>query len=75
MALSPLLDRGGFSGRTTFAESHFVEFDRVQKGRRSIALCGDWCDERDISAEPTCHLCRVALAQTADDLFGKKEIW
>ena len=52
------------------ADTHFVEFDRVQSGRQSIALCGDWTDEVDISGTPTCAECRRRLAFTAEDMFG-----
>lgn len=50
--------------------SHFVEFDRIHRGRKSIAVCGDWTDERDISNDPTCPECIAELAKTADDVFG-----
>lgn len=50
--------------------SCYVEFDRIRPGRKSIALCGDWCDEADISGEPDCPECQRLLLQTADDLFG-----
>lgn len=52
--------------------SCFVEYDRLRPGRKSIALCGDWCDERDISATPTCPSCRAALLLTAEDVFGSE---
>ena len=48
----------------------YVEWDRIQHGRKSIGLCGDWVDEVDISNEPTCQECQRRLAQTAEELFG-----
>ena len=50
--------------------SCYVEYDRIQHGRKSLSLCGEWTHERDISADPTCPLCRAELAKTADDVFG-----
>lgn len=52
--------------------SHFVEFDRVHHGRPSIALCSNWCDEGDISNDPTCPDCRTLL-QLTTDIFEPKE--
>jgi hypothetical protein len=48
----------------------FVEFDRVNHGRKSIALCGEWVAERDISGTPTCPECRRLLGRSADQVFG-----
>ena len=54
--------------------THFVEYDRIHRGRKSIALCGDFVDERDISNAPTCEFCQRELAQTAEAMFGDEPV-
>lgn len=51
--------------------SCYVEYDRINKGRKSLSLCGEWTDERDISADPTCELCQAELRQTGASMFGE----
>lgn len=56
--------------------THFVKADHVNKGRKSIAICGDWTDESDIAVgtEPTCEYCLEELAkyatETVESVFG-----
>jgi len=62
--------RGGVQSHDVAVVSHYVTWDRLRRGRKSIALCGDWCDERNISNEPTCPACRKELALTIAEAFG-----
>ncbi len=50
--------------------SHFVEFDRIQAHGMSIAVCGAYVNEPQISCEPTCPECQRLEARTAEELFG-----
>jgi hypothetical protein len=50
----------------------FVEYDRINSRRKSIALCGELVAARDISNEPTCPECRRRLAVTEDETFGPR---
>lgn len=49
---------------------HFVEFDRIHQGRKSLSVCGEWVRESEISPEPTCEYCRQELAITSEQMFG-----
>lgn len=51
-------------------QTHYVPWDSIHPGRKSLSLCGEWTDERDIAVDPDCPLCRAELAKTADDVFG-----
>lgn len=59
-------------------ETHFVTFSATNKGRKSIAVCGDWCDERDIATDPTCEHCQAELAkyatETVESVFGEPTV-
>jgi hypothetical protein len=58
---------------TVTPATHFCEYDRIQPGAVSVALCGAWVEESDIQASPTCAACAADLARTADDVFGTDE--
>jgi len=49
---------------------HYVPYDHARKGRKAIAICGDWCAERDHANAPTCPECQRELAKTVAEVFG-----
>lgn len=54
-------------------DTHAVPFDRLNQGRKSLAECGEYVDERDITiGVPTCEECRRDLARTAGEVFGER---
>lgn len=52
----------------------YVQWDRIQRGRKSLSICGEWVRERDIATDPTCPECQKELAKqettSAEDMFG-----
>ena len=60
--------------------THFVKADHVNKGRKSIAICGDWSDECDIAVgePPTCEYCLEELTkyatETVESVFGERTV-
>ena len=49
--------------------THYVHWDHARKGRKSIAICGDWCDEGFHANTPTCPECLKELAKTPEQVF------
>ncbi len=49
--------------------THYVPWDHLKHGRKSIAICGDWCEDGFHDNAPTCPDCQKELAKTADAAF------
>lgn len=54
------------------ALTHFVQWDRLHRNRKSVAECGEYVDWREISNDPTCPECRTEIGKTAEEMFGSE---
>jgi hypothetical protein len=60
-------------------DTHAVRWNMPNNGRKSLSLCGEWVDGRDVVREqPSCFECQTELAKDAstpdlsvEDVFGE----